>query len=159
MRALVGLALAAAAAWTAPLATTASGATTRHPDATPIIEPIATPAPAYLPLAVRAYDARLPGPLGSDLRGWVAELRSPGRDRCAPATHVLLDRREGHPGATALAVLRAGRPGIKLDHHVGGFVEVGGLMDLAPPDCRVLTDWLLGVTTITPIEVLPRSAD
>lgn len=155
MQALVGLAVAAMTATAASGLSPARATAAPRVDATPVIDPIATPAPAYLPVAVRAYDARLPGPLGSDLRGWVAELRSPGRERCVPATHVLLDRREGLPGAVALAVLRSGRRGLNLDHHVGGFVEVSGPMDLAPPDCRILTDWLLGVTAITPIEVPP----
>jgi hypothetical protein len=110
---------------------------------------------------MRAYDPRLPEPLSSTLRGYLHVLRPLGRERCAPATHVLLDKPEGTLGAAALAVLHAQRRGPNLDFYAGAFVELRGPQGFAPTDCRILTDWLIDVTSIKVIELPPgvRSGD
>jgi len=128
------------------------------PQETPIIDPLPVLRPAYLPFAVRAYDPQLPEPLSSTVRGYVHSLRAVGLERCAPATHVLLDRPEGRPEARALAVLRAPRRGPNLDFYVGRFVELSGLLGFAPAACSILTDWLIDVASITVIELPPGTA-
>jgi len=128
-----------------------------HPqqEPTPVIDPLPVLRPAYLPLAARRHDPRVPEPLSSTVRGYVAELRALGRERCAPATHVLLDKPEGSQGAAAIGVLHSRRPGPNLDLYTGEFVEIGGLTGLAPEPCRILTEWLLEVTSIKVIELPP----
>jgi len=119
------------------------------PAQTPIIDPEPDLRPAFLPLVARRHDPRLPEPLGTVYQGYLAELRSLGRARCAPATHVLLDKPEGTLGAAAIAVLRAGRPRLNLDLYVGRYVEVAGPASLSPADCRILTDWSVDVESVT----------
>ena len=125
------------------------------PHQTPIIDPLPVLRPAYLPFAVRAHNPLVPDPLSSTMRGYVAVLRALGRGRCAPATHVLLDKPEGRTGANALAVLRAPRRGPNLDLYVGAFVELTGTMGFAPAECAILTEWLIEVSSITVIELPP----
>lgn len=122
---------------------------------TPIIDPEPVPDPVFLPALAKAHDPRLPEPLPSTHRGYVAELRALGRERCAPASHVLLDRPEGTVGAEALAVLRRARGGPNLDLYAGAYVEVFGLADHAPAECRILTPWLIEVTAIKEVEPPP----
>ena len=122
---------------------------------TPVIDPQPMPEPIYLPLAQRTYDAAAPGAIASTLRGHLTELSRTGREACWPATHALLDRPEGAVDVKVLAVLRSAAPGVNLDFHVGDYVESGGVVDLAPAACRVLTEWSQAVERIESIPVPP----
>jgi hypothetical protein len=129
------------------------------PQQTPIIDPLPVLRPAFLPFALRGYNPQLPEPLSSTVRGYVAELRALGRERCAPATHVLLDKPEGVLGAAAIGVLHARRPGPNLDLYAGEFVEVGGTTSLAPTPCLILTEWLIEARTVKVIDLPPGQSD
>lgn len=145
-------------AWAPSPSTTAPGASVQAAalaQSTPIIDPEPVPDPVFLPALAKAHDPRLPEPLPSTHAGYLAELRALGRERCAPASHVLLDRPEGALGAEALAVLRRARGGPNLDLYAGAYVEVFGLADHAPAECQILTPWLIEVTAIKEVEPPP----
>jgi len=133
---------------------------------TPVVDPgpgtpSATPSPPTaricLPNLMQGYDPRLPGPITTTIEGYVAKLNAEGRAACAPATHILLRRPEGEPGADPLALLvRAGTdPRLELDLYLGDYVEVQGEGDLAAEACRDLSWQLIGVRAIRVIEVPP----
>jgi len=126
---------------------------------TPVVEPPPLPTPLHLPLVLRGYDRRWPGPVLPEARGYVAGLLRAGREACAPGTHVLLRDPEGTPHNTALAVLWSGpaTPDINLDLYIADFVELRGLEDLAPPVCReMVSPRLIEVRAIRAVLVTPR---
>ena len=123
----------------------------------PITAPQPEPTPVFMPHVLRAYDPRLPAPLGETLEGYVAALTRAGREACAPGTHVLLTRPEGTRGAEPVAVAYAARPGadLNLDFYLGDHVEVSGATDLAPDAC-VITWRVVRVERIARRDVPPR---
>jgi hypothetical protein len=123
---------------------------------TPVIDPQPLPEAVFLPLIQKAYDPAAPGAVVSQQSGFLTGLSRSGRDACRPGTHALLSKPEGSPGAIVLAVLQSDRPGINLDFHVGDYVEVEGTVDLAPPDCRILTHWAMRVSAIQSVDIPPR---
>jgi len=126
-------------------------------EGTPITEPEPELLPAFLPIAVSAYDARLPEPAESAIEGYVAALTRAGRSACAPATHVLLTGPEGTRGVQTVAVLHAARPGpaLNLDFHLGEYIRAAGTIDLAPSACSI-TWRRLRVESITVLDIPPR---
>jgi len=128
------------------------------PTPTPLVVPILTPAPIYLPELHQGYDPLLPGPIEARAEGWLAALTERGRKACAPATHVLLRDPEGSTGNVAHAVLFASRPDpeLTLDLYIGEYVELSGTSQLAPPDCDVVTWRSIAVSAIREKEIEPR---
>lgn len=126
-------------------------------DGTPIVEPQPELAPVFLPIAARAYDPSLPGPVGDALEGYVAALTRAGRAACAPATHVLLTRPEGTRGAQTVAVAHAARPGpeLELDFFLGEYIAVRGATDLTPGACTI-TWRSVRVESIVVVDTPPR---
>jgi hypothetical protein len=148
----LGIGLAAAPGDTAPVAVHG------QPGEPTIAIPTPLPRPVYVPLLQQTYDPRYPDPIVSTIRGHLDTLEPAGRERCAPATHVLLDRAPGPVVSQALAVLvpadRAD-PALNLDLYVGGYVEIDGLVYEAPASCRGVTWQLIAVTAIREVDRPP----
>jgi hypothetical protein len=125
---------------------------------TPLVIPVHTPAPLFLPDLLQGYDPLLPGPIESRAEGWLAPLTSRGRRACAPATHVLLRDPEGTLNNFALAVLRAAfpDPALNLDLFIGEYVLLSGTSEQAPDACDVVTWRSIIVEAIEEKEVPPR---
>ncbi len=136
----------------------AQGGTPVLPTPTPLVVPVLTPSPLYLPLTHQEYDPLLPGPIESRAEGYLTSLTASGKRACAPATHVLLRDPEGSRDNEARAVLSAARsdPDLNLDLYVGEYVELTGTTHLTPPDCDVLTWRHIAVGAIREKEVGPR---
>lgn len=133
------------------------GTTTPPPEDTPIVDPDPEPEPLFLPLVLARADKTEPPPLLPEVQGYVAVLTRAGREACAPATHAVLARPEGTPGNTAVAVAYASpdEPDMNLDLYVTDFVVAGGIEDLAPPECRIVSTRLLEVRRIRVVPLPP----
>ncbi len=154
----IGIAIAATVA--AALAWPPIGRASSQQSGTPVVDPEPTatpqPLPIYFPRALSDYDPLAPGPLPSQLNGYVVELEREWRPDCAPATHVLLDRPQGESGAAAKALMYvAPEAHLNLDLYIGEYVSASGLLGLAPEPCRQLTWSMLEVREITILEVPP----
>lgn len=123
---------------------------------TPVIVPVPMPEPIFLPLAMKSYDSGQPGAIDTAWEGFLTGLSRSGRDACRPGTHALLDKPEGARGAKVMAVLHDAENKILLDLFMGEYVRMTGVSDLAPADCRILTDWVFDVDTIEAIDIPPR---
>jgi len=123
-------------------------ASTSEPLETPVVDPEPAPGRVFLPRVIRGEDAALPPPIVPVEHGWLASLTERGREACAPATHVLLEKREGALHNRTVAVLDDLLVDLSLDLFIGEFVEVNGTESMSPEACRSLTSRLIGVTWI-----------
>ena len=101
------------------------------------------------------YNPLEPEAISTDHIGYLTSLSNSGRQACWPGTHVLLDRIEGHPDAKALTVLVDRDGELNLDLFVGEYVALSGLSELAPADCKIITNWLLDVDEVEIRELAP----
>ena len=107
---------------------------TSTPDETAVVEPDPTPQPAHLPVAYNDYDRRAPGPVVSEAIGYVEQLTAGGRERCAPATHLLATEPGGQE-ANAAVFAASDDPRLELDLYLGEKVRVRGVEFTAPQAC------------------------
>jgi hypothetical protein len=137
----------------------AGGARGQPPEPTPpiITEPTVAPRPVFLPRLLKRYDPLAPDPPVTLLEGYVVKLTAEGRASCSPATHLVQDKPEGYPNATAQALLYSPHPEpeLNLDLFVGEYVETFGFGSLAPEACAKLSWQLLAVESIRRKEILP----
>jgi hypothetical protein len=127
---------------------------------TVVVEPTSPPRPLYLPSAALNHDPNLPGALTTRLEGFLIKLTRAGREACAPGTHLLQDKPEGHPDAQVHAVLHSPHPDpeLNLDLYVGEYVETFGFSELAAEPCQALTWQLLKVQSLRKIILPPGGA-
>lgn len=118
-----------------------------------ITEP--TPRPAFMPIAMRRWDPRVPPPLIPVWQGYVDRMTRAERAACAPATHVMLDGRPGAPESRPVGLLYADRGDLELDFYIEYALEVSGLVDVAPATCEIGPRLIMGVKTFKVLQLPP----